>query len=354
MRNKSGSNQVKKEGIIVKAIGFKKHLPIEEDASFEMFDIAKPEPKGRDLLVRVQAVSVNPVDTKIRGANEGTEEEQPQILGFDAAGIIEAAGEEASLFQSGDEVYYAGSNQRSGSNQEYHLVDERVVGRRPKQLSMAESAAMPLTAITAYEAMFDRIGIVPERDRGSSVLVLNGAGGVGSIAIQLAKWAGLDVVATASREETTAWCEQMGADKVINHHQPLLKQLQDAGYDGVDYILCFTDTAQHWDSMAECIRPQGAICSIVETEKPLQLTDLQAKSVAFMWEFMFTRPMYQTEDMIRQHVILGELADLFDQGTIKPTLTETLTPLNANQMKEAHRKVESGKAIGKIVLEDWE
>ncbi|GEK58387.1 NADPH:quinone reductase [Marinococcus halophilus] len=338
----------------MKAIGFKKHLPIEEDASFEMFDIAKPEPKGRDLLVRVQAVSVNPVDTKIRGANEGTEEEQPQILGFDAAGIIEAAGEEASLFQSGDEVYYAGSNQRSGSNQEYHLVDERVVGRRPKQLSMAESAAMPLTAITAYEAMFDRIGIVPERDRGSSVLVLNGAGGVGSIAIQLAKWAGLDVVATASREETTAWCEQMGADKVINHHQPLLKQLQDAGYDGVDYILCFTDTAQHWDSMAECIRPQGAICSIVETEKPLQLTDLQAKSVAFMWEFMFTRPMYQTEDMIRQHVILGELADLFDQGTIKPTLTETLTPLNANQMKEAHRKVESGKAIGKIVLEDWE
>ena len=202
----------------MKAIGFKKHLPIVEDTSFEMFDIAKSEPKGRDLLVRVQAVSVNPVDTKIRGGSEGTEEAEPQILGFDAAGIVESVGEEASLFQPGDEVYYAGSNLRPGSNQEYQLVDERVVGRRPVQLSMAESAAMPLTAITAYEALFDRIGIVPERDRGASVLVLNGAGGVGSIAIQLAKWAGLDVVATASREETTAWCEQMGADKVINHH----------------------------------------------------------------------------------------------------------------------------------------
>lgn len=338
----------------MKAIGFKKHLPIEEEASFEMFDIAKSEPKGRDLLVRVQAVSVNPVDTKIRGGNEGAEEAEPQILGFDAAGVVESVGEEASLFQPGDEVYYAGSNLRPGSNQEYQLVDERVVGRRPAQLSMAESAAMPLTAITAYEALFDRIGIVPERDRGASVLVLNGAGGVGSIAIQLAKWAGLDVVATASREETTAWCEQMGADKVINHHQPLLKQLQDAGYDGVDYILCFTDTAQHWSGMAECIRPQGTICSIVETEAPLPLTDLQAKSAAFMWEFMFTRPMYQTEDMIRQHVILGELADLFDQSTIKPTVTETLTPLNAEQMKEAHRRVESGKTIGKIVLEHWD
>ena len=202
----------------MKARGFNKHLPIEEDTSFEMFDIAKSEPKGRDLLVRVQAVSVNPVDTKIRGGSEGTEEAEPQILGFDAAGIVESVGEEASLFQPGDEVYYAGSNLRPGSNQEYQLVDERVVGRRPVQLSMAESAAMPLTAITAYEALFDRIGIVPERDRGASVLVLNGAGGVGSIAIQLAKWAGLDVVATASREETTAWCEQMGADKVINHH----------------------------------------------------------------------------------------------------------------------------------------
>ncbi|SDW53900.1 zinc-binding alcohol dehydrogenase family protein [Marinococcus luteus] len=338
----------------MKAIGFKKHLPIEEEASLEMFDISKSEPKGRDLLVRVQAVSVNPVDTKIRGGSEGTEEAEPQILGFDAAGVVESVGGEASLFQPGDEVYYAGSNQRSGSNQQYHLVDERVVGRRPAQLSMAESAAMPLTAITAYEALFDRIGIVPERNRGASVLVLNGAGGVGSIAIQLAKWAGLNVVATASREETTAWCEQMGADKVINHHQPLFKQLQDAGYDGVDYILCFTDTAQHWSGMAECIRPQGTICSIVETEEPLPLTDLQAKSAAFMWEFMFTRPMYQTEDMIRQHVILDELADLFDQATIKPTLTETLTPLNAEQMKEAHRRVESGKTIGKIVLEHWQ
>ncbi len=336
----------------MKAIGFKQSLPITEENSFIEFEIEKPTPTGYDLLVKVAANSINPVDFKIRQtAAKDTVLDTPKIIGWDAVGTVEAVGEKTSRFKIGDEVYYAGDITRSGSNAEYQLIDERIVGFKPKSLSIAEAAAIPLTGLTAYEALFDRVRVNPKSDQGKTILILAGAGGVGSIAIQLAKQIGkLTVIATASRPETQQWCKEMGADFVVNHYY-LKEELQAIGHTEVNYILDCVDMQAYWVTAAEIIKPQGHIISITGSPKPLNINLLKNKSVTFSMEFMYTRSMYQTDDIDRQHDILNHIAELLDAGTLRHTLNTTLKGLTAENLKEAHRMQESGKTIGKTVIE---
>ncbi|MEM9527841.1 MAG: zinc-binding alcohol dehydrogenase family protein [Bacteroidota bacterium] len=335
----------------MQAIGFKQSLPITEDNSFIQFETEKPTPTGHDLLVRVSAVSVNPVDFKIRQIDAKDEPlEIPKIIGWDAVGTVAAIGDQVTLFQPGDKVFYAGDLTRPGSNAEFQLVDERIVGKKPSNLTDAEAAAIPLTGLTAYESLFDRIKIDPEADAGKSVLILAGAGGVGSIAIQLATQIGkLTVIATASRPETVAWCEKMGADHVVNHHD-LLAELDRIGHAEVDYILDFVDLGSYWETIAKIIKPQGHIVSISDSGTGIDLNLLKSKSVTFSWEFMYTRSMYTTKDIARQHQILNHLAELLDAGIIQTTLKKTLEGFTVANHQEAHRFQESGKAIGKTVI----
>lgn len=338
----------------MRAIGLKRYLPIEHQESLIDLDLPTPEPGPRDLRVAVRAISVNPVDTKVRAPRAGVEE-PPRILGWDAAGVVEAVGSDVTLFAPGDEVYYAGSITRAGANSELHLVDERIAARKPKSKSFAEAAALPLTSITAWEALFDRLGVARDgSDAGRTVLIIGGAGGVGSIAIQLAKEVGgLRVVATASREESAAWCRELGADLIVNHRQDMPAQLRDLGVDAVDFVLCANDTDQHWEAMTEVVAPQGAICSIVETAGPVDIGPLMSKSARFVWELMFTRPMFETEDMIEQHRLLGAVADLVDAGRIRTTEGLVLHPIEARTLRDAHARIETGRTVGKIVLEGW-
>lgn len=334
----------------MRAIGTRLYLPATDPECFVDFEMPVPEPAARDLLVRVKAVSVNPVDTKVR-AGIANELEMPRVLGWDAAGVVEQVGAEVSLFKPGDEVWYAGSITRPGCNSELHLVDERIVGHKPAVLSWEQTAALPLTTITAWEALFDRLTILSERDAGKTVLIIGGAGGVGSIATQLAsKVAGLKVIATASRDETIQWCLDMGSQQCINHRLDLKQELERIDTPEVDYILCFNDTDKYFTTMAEIIRPQGAICSIVGNRQPLNLDLLKSKSATFAWEFMFTRAMYETDDMLRQHALLNEVAELVDEGVIRSTMTRPLGPLSAESLRAAHAEVETGSMIGKLVL----
>ncbi len=335
----------------MKAIGFKQSLPIEKRDSFIAFETEKPSPRGYDLLVKIAAVSVNPIDFKIRQrAAKDRMLETPKIIGWDAVGTVEAIGEEATWFKAGDIVYYAGDINRSGSNAEYQLVDERIVGYKPKKISIAEAAAIPLTGLTAWESLFDRIKINPETDKGKTVLILAGAGGVGSMAIQLAKKvAGLTVIATASRPESTKWCKDLGADYVVNHNH-LKVELEKIGHNEVNYILDFVDLEGYWEVAAEIIKPQGHIVSITGSSKPLNLDVLKTKSVTFSWESMFARSMFATDDMEQQHKILNKIASLLDSGTLKSTLTTTLNGFTVENLKKAHEMQESGKTIGKTVI----
>ena len=338
----------------MKAVALYKYLPISDAESLLDVDLPKPAPQGRDLLVAVRAVAVNPVDTKVRKPKPQVEK-QPRVLGWDAAGVVEAVGPQATLFKPGDEVFYAGDITRQGSNSEYQLVDERIVGCKPKNLGFAEAAALPLTAITAWEGLFDRLRISHAgADRGKSLLIVGGAGGVGSIAIQIARRvAGLKVVATASRPETIAWCRDLGADVVVDHRGDLAANLKAQGIGAVDYILCCNDTDQHFPALAEAIAPQGTICTIVENARPLPVELLKSKSAAFAWEFMFTRAMYQTPDMVEQHRLLDRVAALVEDGTLRTTLKGLVGTINAANLKRAHAELESGKAIGKLVLEGF-
>ena len=337
----------------MKAIAQIPAKPPSDLSSLAEIEIPRPVPAGHDLLVRVNAISVNPVDTKIR-RGRGSEETSPRILGWDAAGVIEAMGDAVTQFKTGDEVFYAGDLTRPGSNAEFQLVDERIVGRKPRALSFAEAAALPLTTITAWEGLFDRLGI--DRNGGNrdqSLLIIGGAGGVGSIAIQLAKLASLTVIATASRPETVQRVLDLGADEVIDHSQPIPTQLFALGRKEVDFVANFSNTDAYWEVMADIICPQGRIVSIVENTKPLDLNLLKSKSVTFVWEFMFTRSMYQTLDMANQGQLLNEVAALIDSGKLRTTLNETLSPINAENLRAAHAKVESGRTIGKLILSGW-
>jgi len=335
----------------MKAIGFKTSLPIENPESFIEFEAVKPIPGPHDLLVKIDAISVNPVDFKIRqNSAKDTVLETPKIIGWDAVGIVQAVGENVTLFEIGDPVYYAGDITKQGSNAEYQIIDERIVGRKPKSLTIEEAAVIPLTALTAWEILFDRIRISAEKDKGKSILIIGGAGGVGSIAIQLAKKiAGLTVIATASRLETKEWCKEQGADFVVDH-KDLISSVREAGFEHVDFILDFVDTNAYWDTMVELIKPQGHIASITGSSDPVALTKLKSKSVSFSWELMYTRSMYQTEDMVEQHNILNIVADLLDDGILKTTLNTTLDGFTAENLKKAHELLESGRTIGKIAI----
>jgi zinc-binding alcohol dehydrogenase family protein len=335
----------------MKAIGLTRYLPVLNPESLIDIELDKPVPTGRDLLVKIEAIAVNPVDTKVRAPKDKVEE-APRVLGWDAAGVVEAVGPDATLFKPGDAVYYAGSITRQGANSEFHLVDERIVGAKPKSLDFTHAAALPLTTITAWEALFERLGVSPAgAHEGKSVLIIGGAGGVGSIGIQLAKKvAKLTVIATASRPESAKWATELGADHIVNHFEDIPAQLKAAGFKEVDYVLIFNDTDKHFPAAAEVIKPQGGICTIVENSGPLDVALLKAKSAAFHWEFMFTRSMFGTPDMIEQHKLLSEVARLIDAGTLTTTLGRDLGRLDAANLREAHRLLEEGRAIGKLVL----
>jgi NADPH:quinone reductase len=310
------------------------------DHTFAEIELPKPSPSGHDLLVKVEAISVNPVDYKQRKQATAS-----KVLGWDACGVVEAVGPQVSLFRPGDAVYYAGDVTRAGCNSEFHLVDERIVGHKPKKLDFAQAAAMPLTSITAWEAYFDRMKV----QKGRSILIINGAGGVGSIGIQIAKAAGLHVTATASRPDSIAWVKSLGADAVADHRKPLAAQVKQA-----DYVANFSgDLDSYWDAMAEIVAPQGAVVAIVANQKPLSMDAIRAKSASVCWELMFTRPRFKTPDMIEQHRLLDEVADWLDQGKVRSTLRETLSPISGANLRKAHEKVESGTMIGKLVLKGW-
>lgn len=340
----------------MKAVGLIRYLPIDNPESLINLELPKPKASGRDLLVRVEAVAVNPVDTKVRKPKDKIES-SPKVLGWDAAGEVVQAGSGCKLFKVGDLVYYSGDVTRQGSNAEYQVVDERIVGHMPKTLSFEQAAALPLTAVTAWESLFDRIGIAPDTqaNQGRSLLIIGGAGGVGSIAIQLAyKLAGLTVIATASRPETINWVKKLGAQHVINHRQELMPQMEAIGIPQVDYILCNSDTDAYFFTMAKIIKPQGKICLLVDSVQPQNITLLKTKSVTLTWESMFTRAMFQTPDMIEQHQILQHVAELIDNGTLQTTLNQVISPINAANLRAAHAQLESGTTIGKIVLSGWQ
>ncbi|GLS20387.1 NADPH:quinone reductase [Labrys miyagiensis] len=334
----------------MKAIGYYNPLPITAADSLVDLDIPAPAPGPRDLLVRVKAISVNPVDVKVR-AGVKPADGQARVIGWDAAGVVEAVGPDVELFKVGDEIFYSGTLNRPGSNAELQAVDERLVGRKPASLSFEQAAALPLTAVTAWELLFDRLGIPPEdkTDKGT-LLIINGAGGVGSILTQIARQlTGLTVIATASRPETTAWVKEMGAHHVIDHHKPLPESLKALGIPEVDYVAGLTATQQNLPAIVEILRPQGRL-GLIDDPETLDIAPFKRKSLSVHWELMFTRSIYQTSDMIAQHEILNRVSELVDQGVLRTTLKENFGTINAANLKAAHASVESGKAIGKSVL----
>jgi NADPH2:quinone reductase len=339
----------------MRAVVFKKSLPITDREALVDVELPRPQPGGRDLLVKVEAVSVNPVDTKVRRG--GDPPGGMRVLGWDAAGTVEAVGDEATLFKPGHAVYYAGSVARPGANSEYHLVDERIVARKPSSLSFAEAAAIPLTAITAWELLFERIGV----ERGDaadrrSLLIVGGAGGVGSMAIQIArKLTGLTIIATASRPESQAWVRELGARHVIDHTKPFPEQLKAIGVPAPDIVLALAGTVQNAAQIAEVIAPEGHL-GLIEGAAALKAFDagpLFSKSIGVHLEMMFTRATFATPGMIEQHRLLTEVGDLVDRGVIRTTLRQIGGPIDAARLKQAHALIESGKAIGKVVLEGW-
>ena len=336
----------------MKAVGYYKSLPIDNDEALVDLTLPDPTPLPRDLLVRVHAISVNPVDTKVR-KNAAPAAGQARVLGFDAVGIVEAAGAEVTGFKAGDRVYYAGSNQRPGANSELHVVDERIVGLAPKTLTDAQAAALPLTTITAYEMLFDRLRVAKDGGDGQSIMVVGGAGGVGSILVQLARQlTKLKVIATASRPETRQWCLDLGAHAVIDHSKPLSAELKAAGLGQVDMVASLTQTASHYAEIIESLKPQGQI-ALIDDMPSLDAMKLKAKCLALHWEMMFARSSFQTPDMGRQGELLSEVAALVDAGKLKTTLNKTLGTINAANLRKAHALIESGTSQGKIVLEGF-
>ncbi len=336
----------------MRAIGFTQNLPITDEKSFIEFFEPKPTPTGHDILVKVIATSVNPVDTGVR---RGTQQAlaTPKVIGWDAYGVVDGVGEAVTLFHPGDRVFYAGSFKRPGTDSEYHLVDERIVGHAPTRLTAAEIAAVPLTSLTAWEALFEQMHLSfddPAANSGKTLLVINGAGGVGSMATQLAHLAGLTVIATASRPETIAWTKDHGADAVVNHREDLVPQVQALGHPTVDYILELSNLNQHWHEIVSLIAPSGTIVSVTGNETPIDLRALKQKRATFAWEWMYTKSFFETPDMITQHDILERVRELLDAGKLQSTLTKTFTPINVANLRAAHALVEANRMIGKVVL----
>ncbi|SEO40862.1 zinc-binding alcohol dehydrogenase family protein [Acinetobacter sp. yr461] len=333
----------------MKAVAYQKAGPITSPEALVDVELDTPVAEGHDLLVRVQAVSVNPVDTKIR-SNVSADNNQWKTLGWDAVGVVEAIGDKVSQFKVGDVVWYAGALNRQGSNSELQLVDERIVGHKPKTLEPREAAALPLTAITAWEMLFNRLQVPKVAPENTSILVIGGAGGVGSITIQLLKQlTNLTIISTASRTETKEWVKQLGADYVLDHRQPLTAQIKQLGLNAPLYVFSTTQTDQHLADIVELIAPQGHF-GLIDDPAQLDIKPFKSKSVSVYWEFMFTRSMYQTQDMVKQSELLSEVAELVDAGKIKTTVSQVLSPINAQNLKLAHQQIESGTTKGKIVL----
>jgi NADPH2:quinone reductase len=334
----------------MRAVAYRQSLPITETEALIDVDLPKPTPQGRDLLVEVRAISVNPVDTKVRMRVQPAAG-AVQVLGWDVAGVVAAAGPEATLFKAGDEVFYAGAIDRPGCNSEFHLVDERIVGPKPASLDFAQAAALPLTSITAWEVLFDRLDVrrlVPSA--ANAIVIIGGAGGVGSMAIQLArKLTDLTVIATASRAETIAWCRDLGAHHVIDHRQPLAAQVAALGLGAPAFVLSTTNTELHFGEIATLIAPQGRF-ALIDDPKTLDVVPLKRKSVSTHWELMFTRSLFGTADMIAQHDLLVEVSRLVDAGMLRSTMAESFGAINAANLKRAHAQLESGTTRGKVVL----
>ncbi|PXV56881.1 zinc-binding alcohol dehydrogenase family protein [Dyella jiangningensis] len=325
-------------------------LPIDDAASLYEADAPRPTPRSRDLIVKIEAISVNPVDTKVRASAQPPGE---RILGWDAAGVVAQKGDDASLFEVGDRVWFAGDITRPGTYAEFTAVDERIVGHAPKTLSSAQAAALPLTTITAWELLFDRLAIPEGRGQGQTLLVVGAAGGVGSILVQLARQlTGVTIIGTASRAETKDWIHHLGAHHVVDHSQPLEPQLRALGVPQVDHVISLTHTDSHYSQLVDVLRPQGQF-ALIDDPVHLDPSLLKRKSISLHWEFMFTRSMYQTPDMVKQHDLLTRVAELIDHGTIKTTIGQHFGAINAENIRRAHALVESHKAVGKLVLEGF-
>lgn len=336
----------------MRAIGYRKPGPVDAAGALEDIELARPTPAGRDLLVEVRAVSVNPVDTKVR-TRAAPDAGEWKVLGFDAAGVVIETGPDVTGFRPGDEVFYAGDITRPGTNAEYHLVDERIVGRKPRSLDWSQAAALPLTAITAWEALFDRLDVRRPVAGASGILIIGGAGGVGSIAVQLARQlTDLTVIATASRPETRDWVRDLGAHHVLDHSRPLAAEIAASNLDAPGFVFSTTHTDAHAEEIAALIAPQGRL-ALIDDPASLDILPFKRKAASIHWEFMFARPMFATPDIAEQGRLLDEVARLVDAGAIRTTLAERFGPINASNLLRAHALIESGKARGKIVLEGF-
>ncbi|TPR15018.1 zinc-binding alcohol dehydrogenase family protein [Apilactobacillus timberlakei] len=338
----------------MKAIGFNEFLPIENPNSLFDFNTLKPVPRENDLIVKVDAVSVNPVDMFTRrGQHKKTSE--PKIIGYDAYGTVVRIGSKVDLFNVGDKVFYAGAYDRPGSNSEYQAVDEKIVGHAPTKLSSAEIAAMPLTSLTAWESLFEQMHIDFENhdvNKDKTILIINGAGGVGSIATQLAHLAGLTVIATAGKKSTAEWELKHGADYIVNHHEDIVDQIHEIGYKSVDNVLELSNLDHYWHIITKLIAPFGHIVSTTGSGKNLNFKPLKSRMVSFGWEWMYAKSWYQTDNMITQHIILEKISELLDSGAIKSTLTKNMSPINAKQLRIATKYIETNNTIGKIAITD--
>lgn len=334
----------------MKAIGADSAFDLSEGNQFYEFEIATLEPKQYDILVKVDAISINPVDTKIRQSPVNS---KPRVLGFDAVGVVEAVGDNVKNFKVGDEVYYSGSPSYQGSNQTHQLVDSRLVAKKPRNLTVTEAASIPLTGLTAAETLFDVFNIShnPDDNKGKSILIINGAGGVGSIATQIAKQHGLHVITTASREETYKWSKEMGAEIVLNHKNDLSAEFEKYEISEVDYIFCTFDTDHYFEKMIELVKPRGKIATIVAFKKNQDLNLLKNKSVTFTHEYMYTRPLHETEDMQQHHKLLSDITEKIEAGKYKPTVNKVLYGLTVDNLYEAHKQLESQSMIGKLVIQ---
>jgi zinc-binding alcohol dehydrogenase family protein len=337
----------------MKAVGYQNPGSIDREDALVDIELENPVAKGRDLLVAVEAISVNPVDTKVR-RSAAPEAGQWKVLGWDVAGRVVEVGEQVSRFKPGDAVFYAGSIVRPGANSEFHLVDERIVGHKPKRLSNAEAAALPLTAITAWEMLFHRLDInKPVPGAANAVLIIGGAGGVGSIAIQLVRaLTNVMVIATASRPETREWVEELGAHHVIDHSKPMADQIAALKIGAPAFVFSTTQTDRHFDDIVALIAPQGRF-GLIDDPPSLDVVKLKRKAVSTHWELMFTRAIFETPDMGEQGKLLDAVAALVEDGDVTTTVTEILEPINAANLKQAHARIESGKTKGKIVLEGF-
>jgi zinc-binding alcohol dehydrogenase family protein len=337
----------------MKAIGYSQPHAVHSNGLIDI-TLPDPSPAGHDLLVEVRAISVNPVDTKVRAGVAPAAGQEYKVLGYDASGIVRAVGPDVTLFKAGDRVWYAGSITRPGTNSELHLVDERIVGRMPATLDFAQAAALPLTTITAWEMLFDRLGIAPgKKPADKKLLIIGASGGVGSIMTQLAaRLTSLTVIGTASRPETQAWVRELGTHHVIDHSQPIAAELKRIGMPEVDYVVSLTQTDSHLDQIVEALVPQGRF-GLIDDPKNVDMTKFKRKSLSIHWESMFTRSMFGTPDIGAQHRLLTEVAQLVDAGLIRTTMTESFGAINATNLRRAHALIESGRSRGKVVLEGW-